>query len=547
MSKKRILILLLIVLLGASLRFYQLGRIQPGFYKDEAALGFNTWSILKTGADEYGQKWPLFIRSFEVFFLPVYSYLSIPFFWLLGATETATRVLSAISGTILILVVFLISKELFKSEKIGLLTALIVSLTPWSVFYSRGAFEGNLSLFFFSLGFYFWIKFENQQKNQWFFTSLLFFVLSMYSYQSPRLVAPFFLLLSVLSTKKWIKNLKLWFWGIGFALLLYFPILVKSFSPASYFRAARVSLFRRETPLPGYSSKLGNWQYLYLVPREFLSLYLHYFSPNNLFSQADYNPQRKVPNFSVFNFWQLPLFLIGLWQVYKKDKKDFPNKKAFWLWLLLSPLPASLTGDPFHTYRAILLFLPISIIIGLGFEKVLQGIKKYQPFAGFLIFILIAYSASSFAFNLFKMMPVASWRDWDFGYKEIAKEIKAQPNDWRVVIDDPNTASYIHFLFYGVIPIEEYQKAAKTIISNQYYSSGEVLRPEKVGRFEFRSVDWPNERGDQNTLFIFPSNRLYPSEFSGDPNLSLVKTIYSPTNDPAFYIIKTSNLTKERG
>ena len=54
-------------------------------------------------------------------------------------------------------------------------------------------------------------------------------------------------------------------------------------------------------------------------------------------------------------------------------------------------------------------------------------------------------------------------------------------------------------------------------------------------------MDWPTERGDLNTLFIFPSNRLYPSEFSGDPKLKLEKIIYAPSGEPAFYLVKTIN------
>jgi len=139
------------------------------------------------------------------------------------------------------------------------------------------------------------------------------------------------------------------------------------------------------------------------------------------------------------------------------------------------------------------------------------------------------------------MAPIISWRDWDYGYKEIAREVKKIPENLRIVVDDPNTESYIHFLFYGVVDLEDYQKAASKMVEKKYSSSSETLRPEKVGRFEFRKVNWPEERGDKNTVFIFPSNRLFPSEFSGDPKLKLIKTIYSPSNDPAFYLIKTSN------
>lgn len=530
------IVLLAMIILGAFVRLNKLGTGGIGFFRDEAAIGLNTWSIIKTGADEFGHSLPLFFRSFEVFFMPAYEYLSVPFFLIFGPTEFSARALSAFSGILLIFVAYLISKELFKSERIGIITALVVSIAPWSIFYSRGAFEGNLALLFFSLGFYFWLKFFNSNNKKLFFLSLLLFVLSMYSYQAPRFVAPFFIALSILLNNNWTNKLKLWIFGGIFTLLLYLPILIFTFSPAGNHRALGVSIFSSQNPVPGYNQEYDNWQKIYLVPKEVLSLYLHYFSPMNLFSKSDYNPQRIIPNFSVFYLWMLPFLLIGLINFLKSKLK---NKKALLLWLLISPIPAALTRDPFHTYRSILFYLPVSILIGFGISKFIDSFKKYRSIILLSIVVLSFYSVSSFFFSLFKVAPVTLWREWDYGYKEITEYVKDQPNDLRVVIDDPYTESYIHFLFYGVIPIKEYQEAASRIVTNQYYKSSEELRPKKVGRFEFRVVDWPSERGDKNTLFIFPSTRLYPSEFSNDPNLSLVKTIYSPGGDPAFYLIKS--------
>ena len=40
-----------ILLLAAFLRFYKLGQVPSGFVNDEAAFGYNAYSILKTGRD----------------------------------------------------------------------------------------------------------------------------------------------------------------------------------------------------------------------------------------------------------------------------------------------------------------------------------------------------------------------------------------------------------------------------------------------------------------------------------------------------------------
>ncbi|PIV01434.1 glycosyl transferase, partial [Candidatus Shapirobacteria bacterium CG03_land_8_20_14_0_80_40_19] len=77
MFKKTHLFFLLIVGLAFFLRFIFLTKSPPGFYVDEAAVGYNAYSILKTGADEYGKKFPLFFRSFGDYKMPLNIYLTV--------------------------------------------------------------------------------------------------------------------------------------------------------------------------------------------------------------------------------------------------------------------------------------------------------------------------------------------------------------------------------------------------------------------------------------------------------------------------------------
>ncbi|OGM21671.1 hypothetical protein A2771_03160 [Candidatus Woesebacteria bacterium RIFCSPHIGHO2_01_FULL_38_26b] len=532
--KKKHLILILIILIGFGIRLYRLGDNGIGFFRDEAALGFNSWSILKTGADEYGQKLPIFLRSFEVFFLPAYVYLSVPVFAIFGLTIFATRFLSFASGTFLIYIGYLIAKEIFKKEEAALFSSFVLAISPWAIFYSKGAFEGNLALLFFSIGFYFWLKFSRLKKQKLFFVSILFFVFSMYTYQAPRFVAPLFIAASILFSKNWLMRWKLWFSGLIFAMVLYLPILTLFFSPSSYHRAIGVSIFSDVSGTPGYISNLGSFQNFYLIPRQLTSLYLHYFSPSNLFWFGDYNPQRIVQGFSVFYIWQLPFLFIGLYKLIRRKSVDI---KPLLVLSFIAPIPAALTKDSFHTYRSLILFLPISLFIGYGiyvfFKKRTQLAKVFMTFI--ITFYLLWYMV-----NFHKLTAVRHWQDWDYGYKEISEFIKTQPKNLRVVIDNTRTQSYIHFLFHGLVSVTDYQEISSGLVGNgKYYSSPDVLRPKVVGRFEFREVDWPKERGDKNTLFIFPADRLYPSEFSGDPKLELVKTIYATGDQSAFYIIKS--------
>lgn len=532
--KKVYIFVILIIFLGGALRFWDLGQINLGFFRDEAALGFNAWSILQTGADEYGQKFPIFFRSFEVFFMPLYVYLSIPIIAILGLSEFSTRLLSAFSGTLLIFITFLIGRRLFSSDLVGIISSAIIAFSPWSIFYSRGAFEGNLALVFFAAAFYFWLEFSNKGKKIFFFISIFLFIFSMYSYQAPRLVAPLFVAIALLSQKGWVKNLKLWICGLILALVLYLPIIFLSTQAASYHRAFGVSIFSSTDQIPGFSTNLGDWQKLYLIPREFLSLYLQYFSPYNLFWEGDYNRQRNVDGFSVFYVWQFPFLVLGLW-FFIKNK--YSNKKLLLFWLLLASIPAALTKDPFHTYRSILFFLPISFLIAFGVYKMINFKRLYLLITGG-VSILIAISITAYFFSLGSTTPSLYWRDWDFGYKQITEVLKTEPSNSQIIIDDPDTESYIHFLFHKLIYISDYQNEAQQMITSNYSSSTTKLRPKKIGRFEFRKIDFPNERGHKNTIFVLSSKVIEPIHFKDDPKLVLVREIKAPNGKTAFYIIK---------
>ena len=56
------ILLPLIIALAVVLRFYNLSQVPIGFNDDEAAFGYNAYSILKTGRDEWGS-WPVDTNS----------------------------------------------------------------------------------------------------------------------------------------------------------------------------------------------------------------------------------------------------------------------------------------------------------------------------------------------------------------------------------------------------------------------------------------------------------------------------------------------------
>ena len=105
-------LLSLIPLLGLFVRFYRLGEIPAGLYLDEAAQGYNAYSILRTGRDEFGKFLPIVFRSFADFKTPIYIYLIVPLIPIFGLTSFTVRFPSFFFSVLTLPLIFLIIRQL---------------------------------------------------------------------------------------------------------------------------------------------------------------------------------------------------------------------------------------------------------------------------------------------------------------------------------------------------------------------------------------------------------------------------------------------------
>jgi len=174
-KKNSIVIILVGILLIASfLRLYTLSEIPNGLYVDEAEIGYNAYSILQTGKDEFGKSFPLFIRSFNVYAPPLYMYLTTIPIYLFGLSIFSARFVSAISGVITTFLIYFIFKKISPKKYFPLLGAFLFAISPWSIFFSRGAFEANFALCILSFAIYFLVY--AKERPRYFLYSFLFFL-----------------------------------------------------------------------------------------------------------------------------------------------------------------------------------------------------------------------------------------------------------------------------------------------------------------------------------------------------------------------------------
>src|SRR6185312_8213719 len=166
-SRLYIILLSCIIVLGLFLRTYNLANDPAGFFCDEASIGYNAYSILHTGKDEYGVSFPFFFKAFGEYKNPVEIYSTVPFIALFGLHEWSTRIPSAIYGTLGLVAIYLLTGILYKKSKYkklyGLSAALLLAISPWDIQFSRVALEGLMAYVFFAiLGTYFFLRKEEK-------------------------------------------------------------------------------------------------------------------------------------------------------------------------------------------------------------------------------------------------------------------------------------------------------------------------------------------------------------------------------------------------
>lgn len=532
-------ILFLVVILAVFLRFYQLDNAKHGFYLDEAAIGYNAYSILQTGKDEFGKPFPLLFRSFTDFKAPFYIYLSVIPIKALGLNIFSTRFLSAMTGSLAVIFVYLILSLILNNKKyLPLLGALIFAVSPWQVFYSRGAWESNLSLFLLLAGTYFCALSLSVKKKGLFLLGAVFFVLSAYAYHGQRIVAPFILGAYLISFRQWILA-KSKFLLLSFITLtlITLPILAISLTPGGQSRAKSLGFFSKEASLPWPNLNSAPINRNFVVARKWLALYAAYYTPRSLFSPDAVEKQRWMVDLATFYPWQFLFFIVGL--IGFTQKKEYGNTRQIILpWLFFSPIAASLTGDPFSTVRALPLVFPICVTIAIGIYETILFVrpKIFKIALSGVLMIITFLSLVNLIAQLFYLLPYQRPGYWEIGYDKLVQDLLLYPNQ-KIVIDNSRGEKYIHVLFFAKFDPAVFQKETGFKELTNYYSSFIRNSEKKFGQFEYRTIDWDKEVREGN-IIVGDELTFSAKTITDNPKLELREEIYYPNDKVAFRIIE---------
>ncbi|RJQ37736.1 phospholipid carrier-dependent glycosyltransferase [Candidatus Microgenomates bacterium] len=507
--RNKTIFLLFILLLGFFLRFYRLGDVPAGLHRDEAFLGYNAFSILKTGGDINGNLLPLHLQSF--LFSPAgYSYFSIPFIKIFDLSSFSVRFASALFGSLTVILVFFITKELFskrlrESKKINInmlasTSALLLAISPWHINLSRTATENTIVVFFISLGllFYlFWLR-----KKGFIFLQLSFFSfgLTFLLYQAPRVFLPFFIPLMVFFLSKEIfKKREVITLICHFLLTTILPLILILSSKDLSLRIRTVSLFSTDytnlvieeqiredgvSDSPRIITRIFHNKPLGYFS-QFTQNYFKHFSYDFLFSSGGFPDRYRVPLSGLIYLFEIPFLLLGGIFLFNKERKI----GAFLLtWVALAPIGSSLAFDDVpNLQRTLIIFPALSIISAYGVYNFLSLFtnliykKIFIVSASIILFFNVFFYLHQYYIHLNLYRP---WFRND-GYKELVKKV----NDFlpvykKAVITNHESAPTIFFLFYSRYNPSLFQKETKNTLMKDFDRVG-------FGPYEFSQEECP--------------------------------------------------------
>jgi glycosyltransferase involved in cell wall biosynthesis len=212
-------VFLAILLLGAFLRFFKL-RAYMTFLGDQGRDVLVVWKMLKQGDLTFLGP----VASMGGFYLgPIYYYLMTPFLFLFNYDPIGPVVMVVFFDLLTIYLIYKYGKE-FISNRVGLLSAFLYSISSLAVTYSRFSWNPNVLPFFSLLLFYTVTKeIIANEKIYYFIAGLSLGIIVQLHYMAV-LLFPFLLLSYLFLEKK--KQAVDFIYGIGGFLITFSPFLL---------------------------------------------------------------------------------------------------------------------------------------------------------------------------------------------------------------------------------------------------------------------------------------------------------------------------------
>ena len=537
-------LLLILTILGGFLRFYKISSNPISLSIDEVAFGYNAYSVLKTGRDEYGRFLPLTFKSTGDYKNPVPIYLMVPSIALFGLNEFSVRFPTALIATLSIPLFFLLFMEISGSQIISLVATLFLTISPWHIYYSRYVSDHLIATFLVVLGVLCLLKMLKTGRWFWSVGSSVFLILSMYTYYAERLFVPL-LILSLFVLKRHVLKVRLKqiVIFVMICIIIASPLIFSTFFGPDRARAQMtwagndVEFVRNVAVKPLLKIQFldsDNLLLLYFVARK----YLNYFDPGFLFYSGLNMTTVGSYGLGVLYLFEIPFLILGIIALLRKQIK---NRSLVITWILIGLIPASLTNNEQHPGRTFFILPMLIIICAIGAVEFFKLIKTrfshnlrnaiLVVFLGFVVWNLIQ------AFLIYSVhFPRQRGEDFMEGTKETVEYALANKNNYNEIVFDPYRgieAPYIvsiphmYILFYSQYDPVLYQQETRRYGQDLY----------GFDKFTIRRIDWREDRDKVGTLFIGSPWSLPEKDIKKE---DILKKVYLSGGQLVFLIVSPS-------
>lgn len=509
-QNKWIWLILTVLTFGALLvRVWQLDHLPNGLNRDEAALGYNAYLLSKTAGDEWGQPWPVNLRSFGDYKLAGSAWAMIPFIKLLGFSNWAVRLPIALAGTALVPLIYLLCRRIGLGQTSSLIPAALMAFSPIFIFFSRFGFEAILAL---AISMASIVLLLQKRSTVWSDTlAALLFFLACLTYNTPLLLTPVFLGIVMLH-----RGLLMWkkWWTVVVLFLLAAVTAYWLVAPGAASKQA-ITIFSDPTiaahypeyrsSFSGMSQKiLGNktMYYAELTAERFAN----FFSPKFLVSSGGSHPWHQVPNAS--SHLVLPSYLAAMGavafaivsvllnyrmllskKVFRHSLFEEPSGRFLILLsiLLIALVLPSVTVDAPHATRSLFGVVALFILVGATVSRVSSLFidkKRLAVAVGFVFVLIFTWYTGSYVVNYFTTYGEKSLIATRSGLTEVISEHEAKTTP--VVVVDPDGYEYIRVAWSESITASDFLNT----IQRESPNTLGFTPATQVGRYTFvRSIE----------------------------------------------------------
>lgn len=463
---KKIIIYLLAAFIAITfiIRLVGLTSSPPGFFCDEASFGYNAYSILETGKDEWGTSFPVFFRALGDYKNPVFVYLLIPAIKVFGLSIFSVRFTVALLGIFSIIAFIYLAYLLSKNKVLALLGGLTMSVLPWHFYYSRIGFEAISYVLFIILALVFFARFLKEEKPLNYFLFGVATIISFFAYSTGRMMVPIMVFaILIIWHKKIFTRINILISSLLAFLFVLILIYDNSIHPAG--------LIERANSIAIWNNSPG----LLTTAKYFLKNYLTHFSPQFLFQSGDFNLRHSSGISSmILTSFIFPL-IFGLYYVIKNIKDKF---NLFLLsQLVLFPFASSLTiiEEGAQATRSIQVVPFVSLVIAYGLWQIYLSLKGKYPQILYILALFFLSELGFFYFNYFTAYPIKAADYFNYGMPETLKFSLGQETDRYYISRNVLAYNGIDVAFFTNFDPAEYQRTR--FITNVRYIDPQKLNP----------------------------------------------------------------------